>query len=84
MPLGITSASDVFQRAIEELFTGYLCAIIVDDLLLWGEGTADHDVNVKKVLERAREVGIKLAPKSFALTKYPMFAISSQMAVETQ
>ena len=53
MPLGITSASDVFQRAIEELFTGYLCAIIVDDLLLWGEGTADHDVNVKKVLERA-------------------------------
>ena len=63
MPFGITSASEVFQRAMEELFAGYPCAIIVDDLLVWGEGTADHDVNVKKVLERAREVGMKLSPK---------------------
>ena len=63
MPFGITSASEVFQRAMEELFAGYPCAIIVDDLLVWGEGTADHDVNLKKVLERAREVGMKLSPK---------------------
>ena len=41
MPFGITSASEVFQRAMEELFAGYPCAIIVDDLLVWGEGTAD-------------------------------------------
>ena len=53
MPFGITSASEVFQHAMEELFAGYPCAIIVDDLLVWGEGTADHDVNLKKVLERA-------------------------------
>ena len=63
MPFGITSASESFQRAMEELFAGYPCAIIVDDLLVWGEGTADHDVNLKKVLERAREVGMKLSPK---------------------
>jgi len=48
---------------MEELFAGYPCAIIVDDLLVWGEGTADHNVSLKKVLERAREVGMKLAPK---------------------
>ena len=38
MPFGITSASEVFQRAVEELFAGYPCAIVVDDLLekeLW-------------------------------------------------
>ena len=63
MPFGITSASEVFQHAMEELFAGYPCAIIVDDLLVSGEGTADHDVNLKKVLERAREAGMKLAPK---------------------
>lgn len=39
MPFGITSASEVFQRAMEELFAGYPCAIVVDDLLVWGEGT---------------------------------------------
>ena len=60
MPFGITSASEVFQHAMEELFAGYPCAIIVDDLLVSGEGTADHDVNLKKVLERAREAGMKL------------------------
>ena len=48
MPFGLTSASEVFQRAMEELFTGYPCAIIVDDLLVWGEGTADHDANLRK------------------------------------
>ena len=55
MPFGITSAFEVFQRAMEEPFAGYPCAIIVDDLLVWDERTADHHVNLKKVLERARD-----------------------------
>ena len=63
MLFAITSASEVFQRAMEELFAGYPCAIIVDDLLVWGEGTVEHDANLKKVLERAREVDLKLCPK---------------------
>ena len=45
MSFGITSASVVFQRSIEEFFAGYPCAIIVDDLLVWGEGTPEHDGN---------------------------------------
>ena len=35
----------------------------MDDLLVWGEGTVEHDVNLKKVLQRAREVDLKLCPK---------------------
>ena len=31
MPFDITSASEVFQRAMEELIAGYPCAMIVDD-----------------------------------------------------
>lgn len=34
MPIGITSASEVFQRAMEEPFAEYPCAIIVDDTSL--------------------------------------------------
>ena len=56
MPFGITCASEVFQRAMEELFAGYPWAIIVDDLLVWGEGTVEHDENLKKVLQRARKL----------------------------
>ena len=63
MPFGITSASEVFQCAMEELFAGYPCAIIVDDLLVWGEGTAEHDAIVMKILQRAQEVNLKLSPK---------------------
>ena len=43
--------SEVFQRAMEELFAGCPCAIVVDDLLVWGEGTVEHDVNLRKVLQ---------------------------------
>ena len=62
MLFGIISASEVFQHVMEELFAGYPYAIIVDDLLVWGKGTADHDVNLK-VLERVHEVGMKLSLK---------------------
>ena len=41
----IISASVVFQRFIEELFAGYHCVIIVDDLLVWGERTPEHNGN---------------------------------------
>ena len=73
MPFGITSASEVFQRAMEELFAGYPCAIVVDDLLLWGEGTVEHDVNLRKVLQRRREVNLKPTPKkcNFRLDQVP-------------
>ena len=64
MPSGITSAFKVFQRAMKELFAGYPCAIVVDDLLVWGEGTVEHDANLRKVLQRAREVSLKLTPNN--------------------
>ena len=35
-----------FQACDEELCAGYPCAIIADGLLLWGEGTADHNANL--------------------------------------
>ena len=35
----------------------------MDDLLVWGEGTVEHDANLKKILQRAREVNLKLSPK---------------------
>ena len=32
---------------------------IIDDMLVWGSSKEDHDQNLRKVLERTREVGIK-------------------------
>ena len=63
MPFGISTASEVYQRTMEHLFAGYPCAIIVDDLLIWGSTVEEHDRNLHKVLERCREVNLKLNVK---------------------
>ncbi|CAB4039172.1 Hypothetical predicted protein [Paramuricea clavata] len=60
MPFGINIASDVLQRTMEQLFTGYPCEIIVDDILIWGRDIAEHDYNLEKVLQRAKKVNLKL------------------------
>ena len=60
MPFGINTASEVFQQAMGRLFEGYSCAIIVVDILIWGSTEEEHDTNLRKVLERARQIGLKL------------------------
>ena len=60
MPYGISSGSEVFQRTMEVLFEGYPCEIIVDDLLVYGKDLEEHDANLKRVLQRIRDVGLKL------------------------
>ena len=60
MPFGINTASEVFQQAMERLFEGYPCTIIVDDILIWGSTEEENDANLRKVLERARRIGLKL------------------------
>ena len=36
----------------------------MDDLFVWGSGTAEHDVNLHKVMQQAREVNTKLTVKT--------------------
>lgn len=62
MPYGINSASEVFQRAMEQIFTGYPCAVIVDDIIIGGRDMKEHEQNLRKVLDRAREVKLRLNP----------------------
>ena len=63
MPYGICSASDVYQKAMEHLFADLPCSIIVDDIIIGGRDKDEHDRNLRKVLDRAREVNLKLNPR---------------------
>ena len=58
--LGINSAREVFQRSVEQLNLGYPC--FVCDIIIGGHGVAEHDANLKRMLERAREVNVRLNP----------------------
>ena len=51
MLFGINSASEVFQRSMEKLFAGYPCSVIVDDIIIGGRVVAEHDANLRKLLE---------------------------------
>lgn len=63
MPFGINSASKVFQYTMEQIFAGYPCAIIVDDIIMGRNGEEEHDENLKRELNRAREVNLRLNPQ---------------------
>jgi hypothetical protein len=65
MPYGIKSASEVFQKAMDHLFSGQPCEIIVDDILVWGTTEKEHDTRLLKVLDRARAINLKLKLKKF-------------------
>jgi hypothetical protein len=74
-PFGILCAQDKFQQKMEETF-GELKGvdIIVDDILVSGKNE-EHDENLKKVLQKAREVGVNINPEKciFGSTSVPYF-----------
>ncbi|XP_056109383.1 uncharacterized protein K02A2.6-like [Rhinichthys klamathensis goyatoka] len=64
LPFGISSASEVFQRAVAQMIEDLDGVInIVDDLLVWGETVQEHDARLRKLLQRAREYNLKLNKK---------------------
>ena len=60
MPYGITSGSEVYQQAIEQLLEGLPCKVIVDDILVYGTNMHDHDQNLMQVLDRIRQINLSL------------------------
>lgn len=63
MPFGISSASEAFRHIMEQIFAGYPSAIIVDNILIGGKDIKDHDAILRKVLNWAREVNLRLNPE---------------------
>lgn len=62
MPFEITSASEVLLHTMEQIFAGYPLAIVVDGIIVGGSGEKEHDENLKKVLDRGRQVHLRLNP----------------------
>jgi hypothetical protein len=61
MPFGLTNAPSIFMRRINEGFSDMLdmsVVIYLDDILIFSETKDDHDTQVKKVLQRLRELGL--------------------------
>ena len=61
LPFGLSSAQDIFQKVMTEMFESIDgVEVVVDDILVWGTNEAEHDSRLIKVLDRARPRNLKL------------------------
>ena len=59
---GVSSASEVFQYTISKVLQGLPgCLNIADDILIYGKTQAEHDQNLRAVIQRLLESGLTLA-----------------------
>ena len=74
LPYGLKSSAEVFQKRMAQSFENVDgCDVIVDDILIWGKGDEEHDANLRQVLQRARQVNLKLnkSKSKLKLTEVP-------------
>ena len=72
MPLGLCNAPTTFQRLMEITLCGlarHKCVVYLDDIMVIGRTFEKHLNNMREVLERLRQGGLKLKPKKCYLVQ---------------
>lgn len=61
LPFGLCNAPDIFQQSMETVLTGCTGIIIyLDDILVFGKSEAEHDHNLKTVMQRLSDHGVSI------------------------
>lgn len=61
LPYGLCSASEVFQQKMKQIFEGFEgVEVYIDDLIIWGSSKSEHDLRLRRVLEKMTQENIKL------------------------
>jgi len=66
MPMGLTNAPATFQAFMNHIFrdmTDIFVVIYLDDILIFSNSREDHQVHVRRVLERLREYDLHSKPE---------------------
>lgn len=61
LPYGILSAPEVYHKTIHMIFE-HIPGVetMMDDIIVWGSNREEHDERLRKVLDKTREVNLKL------------------------
>ena len=70
MPFGITSAQEIFHKRINEAFEDLEgVETDIDNILVWGTNTKEHDERLSKVLNRCYAINLTLNEKKCQFNK---------------
>lgn len=85
LPFGLTNGPATYQRYMNDVLFDYLddfCTAYLDDILIFSSDPLEHELHVKKVLQRLRDAGlqadIKKSEFDVTCTKYLGFIISTK------
>ena len=70
LPFGISSASEIYQKRMQEILddlTGVIC--MQDDVLVYGRNQHEHDARLKATLTKIKAAGITLNPHKCEFSK---------------
>ena len=76
LPFGISASSNLFKQKMEEICEGLSgVKAIVDDILVNGRSTEEHDKNLRNLFERARARGVRFNSKkcTIGIHEVPFF-----------
>ena len=84
LPFGLTNGPATYQRYMNDVLFEYLddfCTAYLDDILIYLEDPAEHELHVRKVLQKLIDAGLQVDIKkcefSVTRTKYLGFIIST-------
>jgi transposase InsO family protein len=84
LPFGLTNGPATYQRYMNDVLFDYLddfCTAYLDDILIYSSNAAEHELHVRKVLERLRAAGlqadIRKCEFGVTRTKYLGFIVST-------
>ena len=62
MPFDLCNSSASFQNYINDTLQEYLndfCTVYLDDILIYSEIEAEHEIHVKRILQKLRKAGLQ-------------------------
>ena len=66
LALGLTCAGDALQQRLDQVLSGLKRVTgIADDILVWDNTIAEHDTSLRQLLQRCKDVGIRLNRDKF-------------------